>query len=124
MIPEGSPLPKNQGWHRLVNALYFSMNGFKATFRTEEAFRQEVLLSIILLPLGYYLGETPSERVILIGSILLVMIVELLNTAVERAIDRISFDRHELSKEAKDMGSAAVLLTIILAVLAWALILI
>lgn len=123
MIPDDCPVPKNRGWRRLVNALHFSMNGFKATFRTEEAFQQEVILSLVLLPLGYYLGEGAAEKVILIGSVLLVMIVELLNTAVERAIDRISFDRHELSKEAKDMGSAAVLLTIALAVMAWAIIL-
>lgn len=114
---------KNLGFMRLVNAFKFSMGGLKATFRTEEAFRQEVFLSLVFIPLGFYLGDGAVEKTILVGSVLLVLIVELLNSAVERAIDRISFDRHELSKEAKDMGSAAVLLTLILAGVAWGLIL-
>lgn len=111
------------GLRRLVNAFCFSMQGFRATFRTEEAFRLEVLLAVVLIPLGLWLGDTGIEKLILSGSIVLVMIVELLNTAIERAIDRISFDRHELSKEAKDMGSAAVLLAVALAVMAWGLVL-
>lgn len=118
-----NPSKKNLGLKRLINAFLYSMGGFKATFRTEEAFRQEVILSIILIPLGLYLGDGHTEKILLVGSVLLVLIVELLNSAIERAIDRISFDRHELSKEAKDMGSAAVLLTLILAALAWGLIL-
>ena len=114
---------KNLGLKRLVNALFFSLHGFKVTFRTEEAFRQEVFASLLLIPLGLYLGQSVGEKTILAGSIILILIVELLNSAVERAIDRISFERHELSREAKDMGSAAVLLTIALAVMAWVLIL-
>lgn len=115
--------PHNTGFRRLYNAFFFSLMGLRACFRTEEAFRQEVYLSVILIPLGFYLGNTPIEKILLVGSILLLMVVEILNTAVERAIDRISFERHTLSKEAKDMGSAAVLLTIFIAVMCWALIL-
>ncbi len=115
---------KHTGLRRIVNSFIFSYNGLRACWRTEEAFRQEVVGGFLLfIPLGLYVGETPVEKVILAGTVLLLLIVELLNTAIERAIDRISFDRHDLSKEAKDMGSAAVLLTLILALLSWGLIL-
>ena len=113
----------NTGLKRLFNAFFFSMDGIKATMRTEEAFRTEVYLSIIFIPLGFWLGDTKLEKIMLVGSILIVFIVELLNTAVERAIDRISFDHHELSKEAKDMGSAAVLFSLALMIMTWVLIL-
>lgn len=114
----------NTGLRRILNAFMFSYAGFRAAWRTEEAFRQEALGGcLFFIPVGLYLGDGAAEKVILAGSVLLLMIVELLNTAVERAIDRISFDRHELSKEAKDMGSAAVLLTLILALMSWGLIL-
>lgn len=114
----------NTGLRRILNAFAFSYAGFKAAWRTEEAFRQEILGGFLFfIPAGLYLGETAAEKAILAGSVLLLMIVELLNTAIERAIDRISFERHDLSKEAKDMGSAAVLLTLILALMAWGLIL-
>ncbi|PZP56952.1 MAG: diacylglycerol kinase [Micavibrio aeruginosavorus] len=113
----------NTGLKRLYNAFFFSMDGIKATMRTEEAFRTEIYLSVIFIPLGLWLGDTAIEKIILAGTILLVFIVELLNTAVERAIDRISFDHHELSKEAKDMGSAAVLFSLILMLMSWGLIL-
>ncbi len=116
--------PDNTGLRRILNAFVFSYSGFKAAWRTEEAFRQEVIGGVLIfIPLGLYLGETPAEKAILAGTVILLMIVELLNTAIERAIDRISFERHELSKEAKDMGSAAVLLTLALALLSWGLIL-
>ena len=116
--------PDNTGLRRILNAFVFSYSGFKAAWRTEEAFRQEVIGGVLIfIPLGLYLGETPAEKAILAGTVILLMIVELLNTAVERAIDRISFERHELSKEAKDMGSAAVLFTLVLALLSWGLIL-
>lgn len=111
--------PNNTGLRRIVNAFWFSMHGFKACFKTEEAFRQEVYLSIIMIPLAFWVGETITEQILLIGSVFLVLTVELLNTAVERAIDRISFEKHELSKESKDMGSAAVFLMLILAGFVW-----
>lgn len=113
-----------KGFKRLLNSFIFSMNGIKACLRTEEAFRQEAYLSIICVPLGFYLGDTAVEKILLVGSILLLFIVELLNTAVERAIDRISLERHELSKEAKDMGSAAVFVAILIVILCWATIII
>ncbi len=116
--------PKNnKGLRRIWNALFHSMNGFKACYRTEEAFKQEILLAAILIPLGLYLGETGVERLLLCSSVLFVLLVELLNTAIERAIDRISFEKHELSKESKDMGSAAVLLSLLIMVFSWAVIL-
>ena len=112
-----------KGWRRLVKAFGFSMQGLRACFQVEEAFRQEVLLLIPLLPLGLWLGETPVERALLVGSLLLVPIVELLNSAIEANVDRVGFERHELSGRAKDIASAAVFLSIVLAGVTWALIL-
>lgn len=112
----------NKGFKRIVNAFHFSVNGFKACLRTEEAFRQEIVLAAIMIPASFLIGDTAVEISLLLGSVFLVLIVELLNTAIERAIDRISFDKHELSKEAKDMGSTAVMLSLILAGIIWALI--
>lgn len=111
--------PKNKGLKRLVLAFFYSMSGIKACYRTEEAFRQEVWLALVMLPLGLYLGDTMTEKLLLTGSVCFVLIVELLNTSIERAIDRISFEKHELSKESKDMGSAAVLMSLVLAALLW-----
>jgi diacylglycerol kinase (ATP) len=108
---------------RVVRAAGYSMSGLNAAFRKESAFRQEVILFVALAPLGAWLGTTGVERALLIGSLLLVLIVELLNSALEAAIDRISRRRHKLSGRAKDMGSAAVYLSILLAMLVWALIL-
>lgn len=114
--------PDNKGLKRIVNAFFFSMHGFKASFKSEEAFRQEVYLSIVMIPAAFWVGETALEQVLLIGSVFLVLTVELLNTAIERAIDRISFEKHELSKDAKDMGSAAVFLMLVFTGFVWALI--
>lgn len=113
----------NKGLKRIVNAFFYSVQGIRACMKTEEAFRQEVILAAVLIPFGLWFGESAAEKIILAGSLILILIVEIVNTAIERAIDRISFERHELSKEAKDMGSAAVLLSIILAVLSWGIIL-
>lgn len=110
------------GFKRLINAAKYSYHGFKVCFTTEEAFRQETYLALIFLPLGLWIGEGLAEKSLLGGVIFIVLIVELLNTAVERAIDRISFERHELSKESKDMGSTAVLASLLLAALIWCLI--
>ena len=112
----------NKGLKRIYNAFFYSMHGFKACFKTEEAFRQEVFLAIFMIPLGLWLGENAVEKSLLVGSIFLVLTVEILNSAVERAIDRISFEKHDLSKEAKDMGSAAVFLMLVMTGLIWALI--
>lgn len=113
----------NVGFKRLLNAFTFSWDGFKSCMRTEEAFRQEIYLSMIMMPLGIYLGHTAVEKILLVGSILLLLIVELLNTAIERTVDRISLEHHHLSKEAKDMGSMSVLLAIFIVILCWATIL-
>jgi diacylglycerol kinase (ATP) len=112
-----------KGWARLQSAARNSLQGFAATYRHEEAFRQEAWLTLVLLPLGLWLGETGVERVLLAGSWLLVPLVELMNSAVESAIDRIGPERHPLSGRSKDQASAAVLLAIGLAVMTWLLIL-
>lgn len=112
-----------RGWRRVVNAFGFSMQGFKACFELEEAFRQEIMVLIPMVPLAMWLGETPVERALLVGSLLIVPIVELLNSAIEANVDRVGFERHELSGRAKDIASAAVLMSIVLALVTWALIL-
>jgi diacylglycerol kinase (ATP) len=101
----------------------YSIAGLHAALRKEAAFRQELMLFALLAPLGAWYGKTGVERALLIGSLLLVLIVELLNSAVEATVDRISHKRHKLSGRAKDMGSAAVYLAILLAVTVWALVL-
>ncbi len=107
-----------------MNACVFSVAGFKATWIHEEAFRQEVLLFVITTPLAIWLGETAIEKLLLIGSIVLVMLVELLNSAVEAVVDRVGLEHHELSGRAKDIGSAAVMLSLTWAAITWTLILI
>ena len=94
------------------------MQGLKAAWR-ERAFKQEVVILVIVAPLGWWLGETPVEQIMLIGSWVLVIIMELLNSAIEAAVDRSGLETHELAGRAKDMGSAAVLCAIILAVFVW-----
>ena len=112
----------NRGVRRLINAARWSMKGFRATFKNEEAFRQELLLLLILAPLGYWLGHTGVERALLIGSLFLVLIVELLNTAVETVVDRIGPEQHKLSGRAKEQGSAAVFVAVVLVPITWALV--
>lgn len=111
------------GVARITAAFFHSLRGFKATWQHEEAFRQEVYLFIVAAPLGLWLGASGLEKALLAGSLLLVLIVELLNTGIEIVVDRISFERHELSGRAKDVGSAAVLSALLLAALVWGLIL-
>lgn len=108
---------------RVLCAASYSMAGLTWAWRKEAAFRQELMLAIILAPLGWYLGETGEQRALLLGSLLLVLIVELLNTAVEAVVDRFGDGHHELSKAAKDLGSAAVFVSLIGVVVVWALIL-
>ena len=112
----------NTGFRRIVNATVFSLAGLRAAWRGEAAFRQECALALVMIPLGAWLGTTAVERVLLIGSCLLVLIVELLNTAVECVVDRVGTDHHELSGRAKDLGSAAELVSLALVVVTWALI--
>jgi len=110
--------PGNTGITRLIKAFGYSMQGFVSCFRSEAAFRQEVAVS-----LGLWLGQTGMERALLVASWLLVPIVEMLNSAIEAVVDRIGPEHHELSGQAKDIGSAAVFLAISLFLLVWALVL-
>jgi diacylglycerol kinase (ATP) len=121
--PTESPFKGKTGLQRVLNAAGYSWAGLTAAFRHEDAFRQETFLALLLIPLGAYLGETGIERALMIGAVLLVLIVELLNSAVEAAVDRISLEHHDLIKRAKDMGSAAVMIALINVVAVWALVL-
>ncbi|WP_020395527.1 diacylglycerol kinase [Thiolinea disciformis] len=112
----------NTGLTRLIKAGQYSWQGIKAAYQHEEAFRQEVWVLIIAIPLAIWLGESGLEKALLIGSILLLLIVELLNSAVEAVVDRIGSERHELAGRAKDMGSAAVTVAIINTLIIWLLI--
>ncbi len=108
---------------RIVRAAGYSFSGLRAAFRKEAAFRQEVIVFALLAPLGRWLGRNGVERALLVGSLAQVLVVELLNSAVEAAVDRVGRKWHKLSGRAKDMGSAAVALAILLAALVWVLIL-
>lgn len=112
-----------QGLTRLFNALGYSRDGLCAAWQNEAAFREETLLALIAIPLALYFGHSGIERALLIGSILLILIVEILNSGLEAVVDKASPEKHELAKRAKDMGSAAVLLSLLNAGLIWALIL-
>jgi diacylglycerol kinase (ATP) len=116
---EESPYKGKTGLTRILNATGYSWAGLRAAFRHEDAFRQEVFLLVLLVPLALYLGETGVERALMLGSLLLVLIVELLNSAVEAAVDRVSLERHPLIKRAKDMGSAAVMISLINVAVVW-----
>ena len=119
-----SPYKGKTGIKRLANAFTYSVAGTLAAFKHEDAFRQEVFLSAILIPLAIYLGQTAIEQALMITSILLIIIVELLNSSVEATVDRISVKRHKLSKRAKDIGSAAVFFSLVNAAVIWFLILV
>ncbi len=108
-----------RGFRRLVDAIGYSAAGLAAAWRGEEAFRQEVVLGVVLVPIALWLGQSALERVLLVCTWLLVMIVEILNTAVEATVDHIGDEQHQLSGQAKDLGSAAVLLSLVLAALVW-----
>ncbi len=110
------------GIGRIVRAFGWSMSGLKAAFRKEAAFRQELLLCAVLAPLAFYFGKTGVEIGLLLGSLMLVLIVEVLNSAVEAAVDRISKENHELAGQAKDMGSAAVFLSLLNVAVVWLLV--
>ena len=112
-----------RGLRRLINAYGYSMQGFRACFVHEEAFRQEVIASVVVLPLAVWLGDNGIERALLVGSWLIVPIVELLNSAVEAVVDRVGSELHPLAGRAKDLGSAAVMGALMLAVGTWGLIL-
>ena len=119
-----SPFKGKTGFKRLFNAFGYSLDGFKAAYKHEDAFRQEVLLAIILIPLAVYFGDSHIEKALMIASVLLVLIVELLNSAIEAVVDRVSIERHELAKRAKEIGSAAVFISLVILAIVWGFILI
>jgi diacylglycerol kinase (ATP) len=112
-----------KGFARMRKASVYSWQGLRAAWRHEAAFREEVILALVLVPLGFYLGENGVEKALLIASVLLLPVVEILNSAIEAAVDRHGSEYHELSGRAKDMGSAAVALTIALMIIVWILVL-
>jgi diacylglycerol kinase (ATP) len=123
LVVEESPFKGKTGVQRVWSACHYSAAGLRAAFAHEDAFRQEALLAALLIPLAFWLPVGGVGRALMIASVLLVLIVELLNSAIEATVDRVSLDRHHLSKRAKDIGSAAVLLSLIDVVLVWACVL-
>ncbi len=118
-----SPHKGKTGFRRIWNAFFYSIAGLRTAIRHENAFRQEIFLAAVLIPAALFMPATGTGKALMIASVLLVLIVELLNSAVEAAIDRISLEQHALSKRAKDIGSAAVMLALMNVVVVWALVL-
>ncbi|TAK41860.1 MAG: diacylglycerol kinase, partial [Betaproteobacteria bacterium] len=118
-----SPHKGKTGLRRLINATRYSIAGFAAAARHEDAFRQELMLAAVLVPLGLVLGANGVERALLAGSVMLVLVVELVNSALEAAVDRVSLEDHNLAKRAKDLGSAAVMLSLATMATVWLLVL-
>lgn len=116
-----SPHKGKTGLQRVWNAMMYSLEGLRAAFRHEDAFRQEVLLAVILIPTALFTSVSPVGKALMIASVLLVLIVELINSAIEAAVDHTSLADHQLAKRAKDIGSAAVLLSLINVVSVWLL---
>jgi len=118
-----NPYKGKTGLRRLINACGYSVSGLRAAYRLEDAFRQEIALAAVLIPLALYLPVAADGRALLLASVFLVLIVELLNSAIEAAVDRISLDNHELAKVAKDIGSAAVMLSLLCTIVIWIVVL-
>lgn len=123
MSPHESPFKGKTGLRRVINAAGYSKDGLKAAFQHEDAFRQEVFAALIMIPLALWLGGSGIGRALMIGSVLLVLMVELLNSAIEATVDRVSLEHHKLAKRAKDIGSAAVLIALLNVLATWALVL-
>jgi len=123
MGPVESPHKGKTGLTRVLNAFFYSLDGFRAAFKHEDAFRQEVILAAIMIPASFFLTQDNIGRALMIGSVVLVLIVELINSAIEATVDRISLENHRLAKRAKDIGSASVLLSLLLVVTVWGLVL-
>lgn len=115
--------PGETGLRRIISATTYSMKGFRFAWKHEAAFRQELILCILLIPLGLWLGDNAVERSLLIGVCLITLIVELLNTGIEAVVDRVGNEYHKLAGSAKDLGSAAVFISLLTAVVVWTLIL-
>jgi len=118
-----SPYKGKTGLRRVWNAFHYSVDGLRAAYRHEDAFRQEVWLAVVLIPLALFLPASGIGHALMIGALLLVLIVELLNSAIEAAVDRISLENHRLAKRAKDIGSAAVLMALLNVVVVWSCVL-
>ena len=118
-----SPFKGKTGLKRIWNAFHYSMEGFRAAYKNEDAFRQETWLAVVLIPTALLLPVGMIGRAMMIASVLLVLIVELLNSAIEAAVDRISLDHHRLAKRAKDIGSAAVFVALLNVLVVWACVL-
>ena len=118
-----SPHKGKTGLTRVWNAFFYSIAGLRAAFRHEDAFRQEVFLAVLLIPAALFMPAAGIGKALMIASVLLVLIVELLNSAVEAAVDRISLENHDLAKRAKDIGSAAVMLALVNVPVVWGLVL-
>lgn len=118
-----SPFKGKTGLRRVMNAFFYSMDGLAAAYRNEDAFRQEFWLAVVLIPLALFLEVGNLGKAIMIASVLLVLIVELINSAIEATVDRISLEKHSLAKRAKDIGSAAVLISLLNVAAVWALVL-
>ncbi len=123
MPEQPSPFKGKTGLTRILNAAGYSWAGLCAAFQHENAFRQEVLLALIGIPLAFLLESSATGRALMIGSLFLVLIVELLNSAIEAVVDRVSLENHHLAKRAKDIGSAAVLISLASAATIWLLVL-
>ncbi|MEK6664004.1 MAG: diacylglycerol kinase [Pseudomonadota bacterium] len=121
--PDASSHKGKTGLKRVWNAFFYSMAGFSAAFKNEDAFRQEVLLALILIPLALFLPVTGVGKALMIGAVLLVLMVELLNSAIEATVDRVSIELHPLAKRAKDIGSAAVFVALANVAIVWTLVL-
>ncbi len=119
-----SPPKGKTGVRRLINAFGYSICGLRAAYRLEDAFRQEIALAAVLIPAALLLPVAATGRALLLASVLLVLIVELLNSAIEAAVDRISLDNHELAKLAKAVGSAAVMLSLVCMASVWIVVLV
>jgi diacylglycerol kinase (ATP) len=120
---KASPHKGKSGVVRVWNALFYSLAGFKAAYQNERAFRQECMLAMVLVPLALVLPAGAVGRALMVASVVLVLIVELINSALEAVVDRISLERHQLAKRAKDIGSAAVFMSLINVAVTWALVL-
>ncbi len=114
-----SPFKSSPGWRRILQALSYSLHGLRAAFRHEASFRQELLLALVLAPFAFVVGDNAMQVLLLLGSLVAVLVVELINSAIEALADAVSVEPHPMIRQAKDIGSAAVLLTLAMAVAVW-----
>ena len=117
-----SPYKGKTGLRRIWNAFHYSLAGLRAAYRHEDAFRTELHLAMLLVPIALWFGPSGIGKALMVGSVLLVLMVELLNSAIEATVDRISLEDHRLAKRAKDIGSAAVLISLVNVLIVWALV--